>query len=61
MAQNAAPKMEDIERIHARRFEGIVRPYSKAEVDRLRGSLQIEHTLAKRGSKKLWELLHTEP
>ena len=61
MATNGAPpKMEDLERIHARRFEGITRPYSKADVERLRGSVQIEHTLAKRGAKRLWELLHTE-
>src|SRR5579864_4304839 len=57
----AAPKMDELERIHARRFEGIVRSYSKADVEKLRGSLQIEYTLAKRGAKKLWELLNTEP
>ncbi|MGZ3416887.1 MAG: isocitrate lyase [Polyangiales bacterium] len=43
----------------AKRFAGIKRPYSQADVDRLRGSLKIEYTLATRGSKKLWELLHT--
>jgi isocitrate lyase len=48
------------ERIHGRRFEGIVRPYAKADVERLRGSVQIEYTLAKMGAKRLWELLHTE-
>ena len=42
------------------RWKGIARPYSAAEVVRLRGSLQVDHTLAKRGSKKLWDLLHTE-
>jgi isocitrate lyase len=57
----AAPKMDELERIHAKRFEGITRPYSKADVERVRGSLQIEHTFAKRGAKKLWELLNTEP
>jgi isocitrate lyase len=46
--------------VHARRYEGIVRPYAKADVERLRGSVQIEHTLAKLGSLRLWELLHTE-
>src|SRR5580692_4224421 len=56
----AAPKMDELERIHAKRFEGIQRPYTKADVERLRGSLQIEYTLAKRGAKRLWELLHTE-
>jgi isocitrate lyase len=49
------------ERLHAARFEGIVRPYSKADVERLRGSVHIEHTLAKLGANRLWELLHTDP
>src|SRR5215472_16245333 len=49
------------ERLHASRFEGIVRPYSKADVERLRGSVHIEHTLAKLGAARLWELLHSEP
>jgi isocitrate lyase len=40
------------------RFEGIERPYSAEDVLRLRGSLPIEHTLARRGALKLWELLN---
>ena len=43
------------------RWKGIKRGYSAADVVRLRGSLQVEHTLAKRGAEKLWNLLHTEP
>ncbi len=43
------------------RWKGITRPYSADDVVRLRGSLQIEHTLAKRGSEKLWNLITTEP
>jgi isocitrate lyase len=43
------------------RWKGIKRGYSAADVVRLRGSLQIEHTLAKRGAEKLWSLVHTEP
>jgi isocitrate lyase len=46
--------------LHAKRFDGIVRPYSKADVERLRGSFKVEHTLATLGAKRLWELLHTE-
>jgi isocitrate lyase len=42
------------------RFEGIVRPYTPAEVARLRGSVPIEHSLARRGANRLWELLHSE-
>jgi isocitrate lyase len=40
------------------RFDGIERPYSAEDVLRLRGSIPIEHTLARRGALKLWELLH---
>jgi isocitrate lyase len=43
------------------RWKGIQRGYSAADVVRLRGSLPIEHTLAKRGAEKLWSLLNTEP
>src|SRR5687768_9658257 len=39
------------------RFDGIDRPYSVAEVKRLRGSIPIEHSLARRGALRLWELL----
>ncbi|HEX9641739.1 MAG TPA: isocitrate lyase [Candidatus Krumholzibacteria bacterium] len=42
------------------RFDGILRPYSPADVLRLRGSLLIEQTLADRGARRLWELLHSE-
>ncbi len=42
------------------RFEGIERPYDQATVERLRGSLKIEYTLADRGARKLWDLLHEE-
>jgi isocitrate lyase len=43
------------------RWKGIQRSYAAADVVRLRGSMPIEHTLAKRGSEKLWNLLNTEP
>ncbi len=42
------------------RFDGIVRPYAAEDVARLRGSLPVEHTLARRGALRLWELLHGE-
>ncbi len=42
------------------RFDGIERPYSIEDVKKLRGSVQIEFTLATRGANRLWELLHTE-
>ena len=42
------------------RWKGITRPYSAEDVVRLRGSVQIEHTLARRGAEKLWDLVNTE-
>ena len=39
------------------RFDGISRPYAAADVERLRGSFVVEHSLARRGALKLWELL----
>jgi isocitrate lyase len=39
----------------------VKRSYSAADVVRLRGSLAIEHTIAKRGAEKLWKLVNTEP
>jgi len=45
----------------ADRWKGIVRPYRPADVERLRGSVQVEYTLATLGAQRLWRLLHTEP
>ncbi|HEX9042901.1 MAG TPA: isocitrate lyase [Trebonia sp.] len=42
------------------RWTGIRRDYTAEDVIRLRGSVVEEHTLARRGAKRLWELLHTE-
>ena len=43
------------------RWSGIERPYGQDEVDRLRGSIRIEHTLARLGAERLWKLLEEEP
>ena len=43
------------------RWRGIKRGYSAEDVVRLRGSLQVEHTLARRGAEKLWRLINDEP
>jgi isocitrate lyase len=43
------------------RWKGVERPYSAEDVMRLRGSIHIEHTLARMGAERLWELLQTEP
>lgn len=42
------------------RWKGIQRPYTAEDVIRLRGSIDIEHTLARKGSEKLWKLLNEE-
>jgi isocitrate lyase len=42
------------------RWAGIERPYTAEEVVRLRGSVNVEHTLARRGAEQLWSLLHEE-
>ena len=43
------------------RWQGITRPYTEKDVKQLRGSLPIEHTLARAGAERLWKLLHSEP
>lgn len=43
------------------RWQGVQRDYSPEDVLRLRGSLEIEHTLARVGSEKLWSMMHSTP
>jgi isocitrate lyase len=43
------------------RWEGIERPYTAEEVDRLRGSVDIEYSLARLGAEKLWRYIHEKP
>lgn len=43
------------------RWNGIRRPYTAEDVVRLRGSIQIEYTLARMGAERLWHLLHRRP
>jgi isocitrate lyase len=43
------------------RWKGVERPYTAEDVLRLRGSIHIEHTLARMGAERLWELLQNEP
>src|SRR3954470_12420998 len=42
------------------RWNGITRPYSQEDVERLRGTVRIEHSLARAGAERLWALLHEE-
>ena len=43
------------------RWEGVERPYTQSDVERLRGRFHVEHTVARLGAERLWELMHTEP
>jgi isocitrate lyase len=43
------------------RSAGIRRDYSPEEVERLRGTVTVEHTLARLGAARLWHLLHERP
>jgi isocitrate lyase len=45
----------------APRWRGIRHDYTASDVVRLRGSVRVEHTLARRGAERLWNLLHGEP
>ncbi len=42
------------------RWQGVTRPFSAEDVLRLRGTVVVEHTLARLGSQRLWDLLHSE-
>jgi isocitrate lyase len=43
------------------RWSGVRRPYTPDDVEKLRGSIHIEHTIARLGAERLWSLLHSEP
>jgi isocitrate lyase len=47
-------------RVATERWQGIERPYSQEDVERLRGRFHVEHTLARLGAERLWSLLHSE-
>jgi isocitrate lyase len=42
------------------RWDGIERPYTEEDVRQLRGSVHVEHSLARLGAERLWQLLHEE-
>jgi isocitrate lyase len=59
--QSRRDQIQNIEREWSSdRWDGITRPYSAEDVARLRGSVQIEHTLAARGAERLRQLLESE-
>ncbi|HKW24752.1 MAG TPA: hypothetical protein VJN48_03160, partial [Terriglobales bacterium] len=43
-----------------KRWQGVTRPYTAADVERIRGSIKIDHTLARMGAERLWDLLQSE-
>jgi isocitrate/methylisocitrate lyase len=60
MKNNGKPANLELDWRTNPRWEGITRPYSAEDVLRLRGSIHIEHTLARLGAERLWDLLQTE-
>src|SRR5436305_1129311 len=58
MSETQVAKIEDW-KVNPR-WQGVERPYTPQDVERLSGSLRIEYTLARRGAERLWELLQTE-
>jgi isocitrate lyase len=58
--QTLAQECMEYEWTHNPRWSGVERPYKAADVLRLRGSIHIEHTLARLGAERLWELLQSE-
>src|SRR5437868_12365634 len=60
MAGNGSMRKDETNWKANPRWEGVTRPYNKQDVERLRGSMHIEHTLARSGAERLWELLHSE-
>jgi isocitrate lyase len=58
--QEAVKQLEQ-EWANSPRWKNVKRGYSAADVVRLRGSMPIEYTLAKRGAEKLFRLIHAEP
>ena len=43
------------------RWQGVERPYTASDVIKLRGTVEVEYSLAKQGAKKFWHQLHTKP
>ena len=62
VGERIAREAEELEERWARdpRWAGVTRPYTAEDVIRLRGSLRQEHTLARHGAERLWDLLRSE-
>src|SRR5437016_3804905 len=60
MAKNAKESKQEMNWSSNPGWAGVTRPYTAEDIERLRGSLRIEYTLARNGAERLWELLHNE-
>src|SRR6266567_4764631 len=58
MAKNGKASKQEMNWSANPRWAGVTRPYKAEDIERLRGSLRIEYTLARNGAERLWELLH---
>src|SRR5439155_541186 len=58
MAKNGKASKQEFNWATNPRWAGVTRPYTAEDIERLRGSLRIEYTLARNGAERLWELLH---
>src|SRR5437773_1276726 len=59
MAKNGKASKQEMNWSANPRWAGVTRHYTAEDVERLRGSLRIEYTLARNGAERLWELLHS--
>jgi isocitrate lyase len=57
---NLEVKMQGTNGWSSKRWNGVTRPYSVEDVNRLRGTVRVEYSLATAGAEKLWRLLHAE-
>src|SRR5437660_8026555 len=60
MAKNGKASKQEMNWSANPRWAGVTRLYTAEDVERLRGSLRIEYTLARNGAERLWELLHSQ-
>ena len=60
MIEAAPPATENRWNKPGARWKNVIRPYTKEEVERLRGTVKIEYTLARLGADRLWKLLQEE-
>ena len=63
MSKNNQPTAEQlkIEWANSPRWKGVTRPYTAEDVVKLRGTIQVEYSIARHGAEKLWGYLHNEP